>query len=446
MGDELGRTFERTPLDEVVPRRERLEAWQSVRGEHARLDESFGREVGGADGAHLARADERVDGAEALFEREVDVVAVEVQQVDAVDAEAIERVVDGCDEVDGPPARWSGWRPTLVVTTMRSRVPREAIHAPMMVSLRPAAKLSAVSMIAPPVPAYRSSTANAASASTVQPKVEPPSASGCPDRPVSPIVARRGTVIGPDSGFEVIASTRCSAVSVAVRSTTSSTGLSVAGGPRCAYVAPATLAACACKLCRRATLLLLPEDWISTNMRECGPLPHRTPELGPNCYRIVSGGPRAPARRDSAVGRAACRGVASVPLGARAPLPGSSTGASTIRRGTRTRRSRWSRPRARRAPTRRRRRPVGRADHLDLRRVDARGRREAAGRGVGRLGGEPVDVADVQVHGVDRGLAVARPQPAARRTARARRRRGSARRRAGSTSRPATRPGPRRPT
>ena len=102
MGDELGRTLERPPLDEVVPRRERLEAWQSVRGEHARLDESFGREVGGADGAHLARADERVDGAEALFEREVDVVAVEVQQVDAVDAEAIERASTAATRSTGP--------------------------------------------------------------------------------------------------------------------------------------------------------------------------------------------------------------------------------------------------------------------------------------------------------------------------------------------------------
>ena len=93
---------------QAVPRRERLESRQSVRGEHAGLDESLGREVGGADRADLAGGDERVDRAEALFERDVEVVAVEVQQVDAIGAETSERVVDGCDEVDRREARWSG--------------------------------------------------------------------------------------------------------------------------------------------------------------------------------------------------------------------------------------------------------------------------------------------------------------------------------------------------
>ena len=195
-----------------------------------------------------------------------------------------------------PRARWSGWRPTLVVTIMRSRVPREVIHWPMMVSLRPAAKLSAVSTIDPPVPAYRSSTANAASVSTVQPNVEAPSASGCADSPVSPIAARRGTVIGPDSGFDVIVSTRCTAVSVAMGSTSSPCSLSVAAGPRCAYVAPATLAACACKLCRRATLLLLPRIGYR-QYAQCGRLPHRTPELGRTVTESFRRRPRAPPAR-----------------------------------------------------------------------------------------------------------------------------------------------------
>ncbi len=111
--DELARTLERPALHEVVPGREQLEPRQSVRREHARLDEPLGREVGGADRADLAGGDERVDRAEALLERNVGVVAVEEQHVDAVGAESQQRVVDRGADVDRREAAVVGVAPDL---------------------------------------------------------------------------------------------------------------------------------------------------------------------------------------------------------------------------------------------------------------------------------------------------------------------------------------------
>ena len=92
------------------------------------------------------------------------------------------------------------------------------------------------------------------------------------------------------------------------------------------------------------------------------------------------------------------------------------------------------------------RRPVGGPDHLDLRGVDARRRREPARRGIGRLGREPVEVVDVEVHRVDRRLAVRaggeqHGGPRVHGDVAVRPRRAH-----GSTCRRATRRGPRRPT
>ena len=67
--------------------------------------------------------------------------------------------------------------PTLVAITSWSRLPRLAIHSPMIRSDWPMfgrMYVSAVSMKLPPASTYASSTANDASRSAVQPKTFPP--------------------------------------------------------------------------------------------------------------------------------------------------------------------------------------------------------------------------------------------------------------------------------
>ena len=248
-----------------------------------------------------------------------------------------------------PRARWSGWRPTLVVTIMRSRVPREVIHSPMIVSLRPAAKLSAVSTIAPPVPAYRSSTENAASVSTVHPNVEAPSASGCADSPVSPIARPSWN---RDRARERVRRDRLDAHVLRCRSRWARRlrrACPASPPGRAARTSPPRRSPRATAYCVVEPLCSSSPGLDIEDMRSAAASRTEPPnlvELLPNRFD----GPHVPRAR-SRKAATGCRGCVTS-RGARAPRPGAAPERRPSRRGTRTRRPRSPPPRARRGPTR----------------------------------------------------------------------------------------------
>ena len=90
----LQRRLELRALDQVVVRLQRDELGQPVApGDLQRAAQPLGGEVRRRDGAHLARADERVEGVEVLLLRHVLVVVVGVVEVDAVRPQPAQRVV-----------------------------------------------------------------------------------------------------------------------------------------------------------------------------------------------------------------------------------------------------------------------------------------------------------------------------------------------------------------
>jgi hypothetical protein len=98
-------------------------------------------------------------------------------------------------------------------------------------------------MRSPPVPANRSSTSKASSRPSVDPKVLPPSASGCTEMPVSARRVRTGTVMGPESVFDSTVSTRRAGACGAMESVAPASAARANASSTTA--APAPIAACA---------------------------------------------------------------------------------------------------------------------------------------------------------------------------------------------------------